>query len=299
MRKIDTSVEKLICDDYRAGIISVKTIAAKYDVNACTVLAIRLRNNIPERIQARKCNRIPVNERYFENIDTEDKAYWLGFIAGDGCVDKKHETLTLDLGIIDKDHLQLFLNCIESDHIIRTRNRVNKITGNAYQTCCVAIYRAPLIDDLIKHGVGPNKSKELSISPTIPKELISHFIRGIVDSDGCWTLNKYNTLCFSIVSSVLSFSNELQKILMNECDLNQTVISATYNNKAYTFAYQGNIQTRKIFHYLYGNSKTYLNRKFQIGNELFKEYDKTSLSNDKTYHPCLELINCESNQLRK
>lgn len=46
------------------------------------------------------------NERYFENIDTEEKAYWLGFISADGCISKPSEfssRLCLSQSITDKN----------------------------------------------------------------------------------------------------------------------------------------------------------------------------------------------------
>ena len=52
------------------------------------------------------------NENYFEVIDSEDKAYWLGFISADGCVAKssKYNSYRLQIAIssIDSDHLNKF-----------------------------------------------------------------------------------------------------------------------------------------------------------------------------------------------
>lgn len=44
---------------------------------------IRVRNHRESRFKYR------YNENYFENIDTEEKAYWLGFIFADGFITKK------------------------------------------------------------------------------------------------------------------------------------------------------------------------------------------------------------------
>ena len=33
-----------------------------------------------------------LNKDYFKNIDNEEKAYWLGFIAADGCIYKMSKT---------------------------------------------------------------------------------------------------------------------------------------------------------------------------------------------------------------
>ena len=39
-----------------------------------------------EVLRTRPKSRYSLNERYFQNIDNSNKAYWLGFIAADGCV---------------------------------------------------------------------------------------------------------------------------------------------------------------------------------------------------------------------
>ena len=43
----------------------------------------------------------------FETIDTEEKAYWLGFIAADGCISKASEynSYRLSINISDIDNL--------------------------------------------------------------------------------------------------------------------------------------------------------------------------------------------------
>ena len=53
-------------------------------------------------------------DRYFQTIDTENKAYWLGFIYADGCVSKDLHYLTIDLSIADIDHIEKFKNEIDA-----------------------------------------------------------------------------------------------------------------------------------------------------------------------------------------
>jgi hypothetical protein len=62
------------------------------------------------------------NEGYFNIIDTEHKAYWLGFIAADGCVkidNRNRYYFTLKLQNRDCNHIQLLLNDLSSNHIIK------------------------------------------------------------------------------------------------------------------------------------------------------------------------------------
>ena len=55
-----------------------------------------------------------MEKNYFGNIDTEEKAYWLGFLYADGCISKDYKHLRLDIGIIDtmKDLLVNFVGAV-------------------------------------------------------------------------------------------------------------------------------------------------------------------------------------------
>jgi hypothetical protein len=46
------------------------------------------------------------NSSIFELIDSEEKAYWLGFLFADGYISKNKQTLEVGLSEIDKSHLE-------------------------------------------------------------------------------------------------------------------------------------------------------------------------------------------------
>ena len=46
------------------------------------------------------------NRHIFDNIDNEEKAYWLGFIVADGYLNLDKHMLRIKLGNKDKQHLK-------------------------------------------------------------------------------------------------------------------------------------------------------------------------------------------------
>lgn len=114
---------------------------------------------------------------YFKNIDTPEKAYWLGFIAADGCIYK--DRLSIELGIIDENHLYKFLKSIKSNHIIYYRERKNT------RTCRIEINNKKFTSNLKKYGIIQNKTYNL-IFPKINKCFYKDYIRGFFDGDGTY-----------------------------------------------------------------------------------------------------------------
>lgn len=124
----------------------------------------------------------PFKNRYiFDKIDTEEKAYWLGFLYADGSVGSKEDKIELSLAACDYNHIQKFKDFIGLDNKISYRKK-----QNAYR---YSFRDKTFKEVLIKQGCVPKKSLILTF-PTIdqvPVELIRHFIRGYFDGDGYFT----------------------------------------------------------------------------------------------------------------
>lgn len=116
-----------------------------------------------------------INSKIFNIIDTEEKAYWLGFLYADGSV-SDNNTISLELSKMDKEHLikfNLFLN--KSLDIREDKNRVR------------CIFKDTMIkNDLVKLGCIPRKSLVLKFpkNKQVPNKLKRHFVRGYIDGDG-------------------------------------------------------------------------------------------------------------------
>lgn len=117
-----------------------------------------------------------INERYFEHVDTEEKAYWLGFISADGCVYNKR--LTITLADSDHGHLEKFAAAIGPTLPIR------RFVANGHPAASISTRSELLADDLERLGVRPAKSFTIEPWSDCTGLLGRHYWRGFVDGNG-------------------------------------------------------------------------------------------------------------------
>jgi intein/homing endonuclease len=192
-----------------------------------------------------------LNENYFDEIDTEEKAYILGFLYADGNVSKKKYTIQISQSIKDGDIL---------DKISSNSSTPIKIYKNSFKRNykLFSINSKHMVLKLRELGLNPAKTFTITYPKWIKLNLQRHFIRGYFDGDGCIYYNN-KRLEFILVGR-LNFIQNIQNILMKECDLKQIKIRKERN--VYRLNYCGNIQCLRIFDWLYKNSNIYLERKY-------------------------------------
>jgi hypothetical protein len=125
----------------------------------------------------------------FNNIDTEEKAYWLGFIYADGTNGKNNNLFRISLSIKDEQHILLFKKCIESEHKItyaETNDPFGYGGGEVYKSAILSISSKEISQALKKLGINGNKTTYSQL-PQIDEKFWSHFIRGYFDGDGSIT----------------------------------------------------------------------------------------------------------------
>lgn len=120
--------EKLIIKMYLDGISGHK-IAASIGLKPHQVYYILKKNNIESRDNSINSKRFQFNENFFEIIDSEPKAYWLGFLFADGYVLTNSNSFGLSLSTKDISHMEKFLKDISSNHKINVCGTREFLTG--------------------------------------------------------------------------------------------------------------------------------------------------------------------------
>lgn len=146
-------------------------------------------------------NELKFDNTVFDSINTEEKAYWLGFLYADGCVRAKTNTVELSLMGSDINHLRKFQEFLKYKK--EPTLGVAKYNEKEFSRCRLAVTDRHFHDTLISKGCIPNKSLVL-VFPNenifSSKELIRHFIRGYIDGDGCIYIQKGYSI-FNIVGT--------------------------------------------------------------------------------------------------
>lgn len=185
---ISEEIKNNVVRFYKTKPMTIQSVADKFELSKPTVSKILKEKNCEIYKKAQVYNP-EMKEDYFETIDTEYKAYFLGYLITDGCV---HEPIdgrqsSISLSIKSEDDYILYK--------LKEEIKLNTDVVKDKRGCSTIAMRSDKIaSDLKKFGIVPNKT-ELTFFPILDKkDLMPHLIRGMIDGDGCVrsTVNKHN-----------------------------------------------------------------------------------------------------------
>ena len=203
----------------------------------------------------------------FDFIDTEEKAYWLGFLMADGCVTKKSELqgrLSLALSLKDINHLIKFKKFMKSPSTIR-----EYLVDGKYPTCSILINNINLVNDLIELGVVPNKTEIAKFPKFLPDFLVNHFIRGLMDGDGSIPLGNNKPSGVSILGT-----KDICKNICKKLKIEEKYLYKKDSKNLYEIRCNKDEEAIRILREIYKNSSVFLERK----HSRFLDYNKRMLN---------------------
>jgi|SRR5271166_3656793 len=224
------------------------------------------RNNTKRRTAEEAHRKYAMNENFFDSIDTEEKAYMLGFLYADGCNQMTHHfSVVISLAEYDKDHLLKFARIIYNDEGTATqrvklygRARGDTETKEAVLDMC----SKHMCLTLNKHGCTPNKSLTLTYPKWMPKALNRHFIRGYFDGDGSiHSVDKAASGCTMVgTQEFLQISKDIMAQLNIASSMHKS--DKTNDKNTYTLSISGNRNQQRFLNWIYEGSSIYLDRKY-------------------------------------
>lgn len=260
---------KEIVPEYLAGSSTV-ALSKKYGFHCSSIRSYLIKNGVTLRSNKVNSKKYKADDRVFEVIDTEEKAYWLGFLYADGYVSSTNgKRIGLALSTKDYKHLEKFKSFLNSDYPISV------YTSSGYSNteyCRMIITSEKMYEDLVSHGVVEHKTNVLEYPYWLDSDLQKHFLRGYIDGDGCITNNG---------------SSYAVKIMGTDGFLDGVVRFLT-NEQAYTYGSRTqrnsecdvkclNLFGKTAFNTItltYGESHIYLDRKFDRATEAIRYFSR-------------------------
>lgn len=183
LRSLNQEEKEYIINSYQTK--TVTQLSNELGVSLSSIGKVWHDNNL----KGKKAYVYPFNYNYFKNIDTKDKAYFLGLIASDGCVYERknkikypnnQKMLSLTLQKEDQCILNTFKKYIDCEKPLSYSSKQN---DDLRQYCNLQLVSDILRDDLKKYNIVPRKTHSFD-TPILKENLYSHYIRGYFDGDG-------------------------------------------------------------------------------------------------------------------
>ena len=192
------------------------------------------------------------NSNVFETIDTEEKAYWLGFLYADGYVNEKDNLIIVGLKHEDKEHIVKFQSFLQTN-----APYVDKVNNGGRPYFFFRLYDNKMFKDLYTQGLYNKKYLTLEHNFNMPSELIIHWTRGLFDGDGSiyphTSPRAHERYYIGLVGteSILKYTQQVWGV-QRKLDYNRSVPKFTICRKE---------EVNRILHLLYDNSNIFLDRK--------------------------------------
>jgi hypothetical protein len=292
-------------EQYKAG-KSSPLIASELDINDSTVCRILKRNDVSIR-EAELTHRLyPIDFDYFKEINTEEKAYFLGFLYADGTIfdgggaNSRYE-IRLMLHTQDRDILERFSRAIYLGKDKTEENEFIDDNGVFRSYPRVKIYSKRMMNHLIGWGCTPRKSFSIRMPTFLSDDLLHHFIRGYFDGDGCICITNPDHPRVDFSSNCIFIGELIAILTKNGMRCNKPGVNSEN-------PLSGNVQMSSIdsvlkcYHYLYDDATIFMQRKYNSFQELIaytneKRKKKLLKSNDPSLYATTYIPSFNGKQL--
>jgi hypothetical protein len=250
-------------------LLSNKEIAEKLNVKS-SVVTKYINSNYKIIDKKNLTYRVNLVHDYFENIDTLEKAYYLGFIAGDGNI---NDTMVrIRIVRTDEEVVNNFKN-----EICYYKTNLYAKPKNGKEQVWLSVRSVKMVYDLKKYGIIPNKTFSLRM-PDIKDEYICAFLLGFFDADGSVFYTNFTRKSGSRAGEVVEkyrfdittnteFAIQIQKYLNQKIGTDLKVYNNKKNPNISSIQVSRNSDMVLLGEYLYSNNNIGLVRK----KEKFKQ----------------------------
>ena len=154
---------------------------------------------------------------------TSAKAWLLGVIFGDGSMHPRQNSITICAGS-DKEIAEKVCGVVGGT--LEPKQERTMYRGKYHPYWNVYLNSVRIWREVhTMFGLTPDKSLTMKF-PALPMDALSHFVRGLTDSDGCWDRSR-KLPRWRYATGSIAFSEELRRILQHV--LNITITEAHHD----------------------------------------------------------------------
>lgn len=208
-----------------------------------------------------------VTDSFFNTINTEEKAYILGFICADGHVASNR--IEIEVSEKDIDILYKIRKALNSNHPIEEITKNNPYSRSKNTVLILKRLRinsVHLVKPLIKMGLGGKKTYTLnsSILSCVPKYLIKDFLRGYFDGDGNVVFGKHYNSGIKYNINICGNQDFLLGTFQKYFPTENKLYKDLYSQQCYVWKLSKKEKVLEFLNFLYYNSSIFLNRKYLV-----------------------------------
>lgn len=258
---------KDIAGIYHCGVNTVYRVMAKIDI---------VRDYGESRV-LRTLLKYADNDMYFDDLNSEGPAYFLGLIVSDGCIMSRGggRQQVLGLALHEKDgYMVENLAKILGRNVYRMHPK-----GGSGDGIGVRIGSNYLVNRLRYYNITERKSTDGHIETPlkyVPNDMRHHYIRGIIDGDGCIYCNR--TYSLSVCGNYYDMLDVANIFSTIGC---RKLLPRNEGNDLYEVSWGSIGDINKIINYIYADATIYLVRKKQKANEILRIYESKKLKSNK------------------
>lgn len=224
-----------------------------------------------------------VNEHYFDEIDTEAKAYFLGLLYADGYNFEPKGYINLGLIEGDRAILERFRKELGLERPLQFIRAGSPSHQNQYR---LVINSLIMSKALAQKGCYQGKSLTLKFPEWLQKDLLPHFIRGYFDGDGCISSGYYGRNHDNFrVTALLTSSEKFCKSLQIMFDSILGIQGKCYPGqkskpeKIWSIYIKNKQQVQLFMDWIYKDSTIYLQRKWDKYQQIKETLKRINFSN--------------------
>jgi hypothetical protein len=264
--RFSPELEALVVEMYKT--MPVTKIGKQLNISPQTACNILQRFGIAMKGNSYYKRKYETNEEFFDNIDSEEKAYFLGLLLADGTVVAMGTSIKLSLMEPDRILVDKLRDLIAPNAPVRIRKKDLKCRRMTPQVEYL-IGSKYMVESVAKYGL-VNRKTGKEFFPDIPETLESHFIRGYFDGDG--GIYYHPKGCsFTIISGpdmLEGFFRRFEKIGLNRTKTN----AKSRDGIVREIRYGGSGNIRKLYNYLYKDATVFLPRKKLLFEKCIHEF---------------------------